>query len=80
MTTLTATEARKNFFQLMAQTNQSHHPVRIKGKNGNAVLMSEEDWDGLQETLFLLSIPNMRESILEGMAEPVESCVDELKW
>ena len=80
MTTLNATEARKNFFKLIIEANESHRPVRIKGKQGNTVLVAEEDWDSLQETLYLLSIPKMRESIVKGLAESIESCDENLKW
>ncbi len=63
MATLTASEARAGFYRLIDQTAESHKPVVISGKRGNAVLISEEDWSSIQETLYLLAIPNMRESI-----------------
>ena len=67
MTTVSATEARKRLYALIDEVGQSHEPVQITGKRGNAVLL-EDDWRAIQETLHLVSIPGMRESILEGMA------------
>ena len=67
MSSVTATEARSNLYRLMDETANSHEPVLISGKRNNAVLLSEEDWTAIQETLFLLSVPSMRESIREGM-------------
>lgn len=80
MHTLTASEARANLYRLMDQTAESHQPITIAGKRNNAVLVSAEDWSAIQETLYLLSIPNMRESIKEGMNESVEDCATELNW
>lgn len=80
MQTLTASEARANLYRLMDQTAESHQPIVIAGKRGNAVLLCAEDWNAIQESLFLLSIPGMRESIKAGMAEPAESCAKELDW
>lgn len=80
MTTITATEARKLLYKLLAEVAESHEPVQITGKRGNAVLVSEDDWRAVQETLHLLSVPGMRESIREGMATPVEECDEALAW
>ena len=80
MTTMSATEARKQLYKLLDDVSQSHEPVQITGKRGNAVLVSEDDWRAVQETLHLVSIPGMRESILEGMATPVDELEDELDW
>jgi prevent-host-death family protein len=80
MTTLTASEARANLYRLLDQAAESHQPILISGKRSNAVLISEDDWAAIQETLFLLSVPGMRESIKAGMAEPAESCATELDW
>ena len=66
MTTITATEARANLYRLMDAAAESHEPVVITGKRTRAVLVSEEDWKAMQETLFLLSVPGMRESISGG--------------
>lgn len=80
MTTLTASEARANLYRLMDEVAKSHQPITISGKRNNAVLVSEEDWAAIQETLFLLSVPGMRESIKAGLEEPVEECSEELDW
>ena len=80
MTTVTATEARKQLYKLINDLADSHEPVQITGKRGNAVLVGEDDWRAVQETLHLVSIPGMRESILEGMATPVEDLEDQLDW
>jgi prevent-host-death family protein len=80
MTTLTATEARANLYRLIDQTAESHQPIHIAGKRASAVLLSAEDWQAIQETLFLLSVPGMRESIKEGMAEPLGDSATELDW
>ena len=80
MTTLSASEARANLYRLIDETAQSHVPITISGKRGNAVLVSAEDWAAIQETLFLLSVPGMRESIKAGMAELVKACARKLDW
>jgi len=80
MTTITASEARAKFFRLIDEAATSHEPVLITGKRNKAVLISEEDWEAIQETLYLLSVPGMRESIREGMDTPVEECDEELEW
>jgi prevent-host-death family protein len=80
MRTLTASEARTNLYRLMDQLAESHQPILISGKRTNSVLLSAEDWDAIQETLYLLSVPGIRESIKEGMAEPVDECAKELDW
>ena len=80
MTTLTATEARANLYKLLDEVAETHQPVLITGKRANAILISEDDWRAIKETLFLLSIPGMRESILEGMQTPLDECADEVEW
>ncbi len=80
MTILNVTEARTNLYSLIDEAAATHKPITIKGKRGNAVLVSEEDWLAISETLHLLSIPGMRESIREGMNEPVDSCAKGLDW
>lgn len=80
MTTLTASKARALLYKLLDQAASSHEPIQITGKRSNAVLVSEDDWRSIQETLYLLSIPGMRESIRKGMKEPVGKCRTELKW
>lgn len=80
MATITATEARKDLYRLIGQVQDTHEPIQITGKRGNAVLVGEDDWRAVQETLFLLSVPGMRDSIVEGMATPVDELEDEPGW
>jgi len=80
MTAITASEARANLYRLIDEAASSHQPLLISGKRNKAVLVSEEDWTAIQETLFLFSVPDMRESIREGMATPVEECDEDLDW
>jgi prevent-host-death family protein len=80
MTTLTATEARKQLYSLLDDVSDSHEPIQITGKRNSAVLISETDWKAVQETLYLSSIPGMSESIKSGLAESVENCESELDW
>ena len=80
MTTVTASKARAGLNRLIDQTADSHQPVVISGKRSNAVLVSEEDWSAIQETLYLLAIPGMRKSILDAMAEPLAESKRILKW
>jgi len=80
MTVLTASDARANLYRLIDQTNSSHVPILISGKRNKAVLVSEDDWRSIQETLFLTSIPGMRESIIEEMKEPLEESTKEIDW
>jgi len=80
MKTLTITEARKNIYKLIDQANETHEPIQITGKRNNAVLVSQEDWRAIQETLYITSIPGMRESIIEGMKTPLTETTDKLKW
>ncbi len=75
-----ATDARSKLYRLIDEVTSSHNPITITGKRGNAVLLSEEDWRAIQETLFLLSIPGMRESIRKGLRTPVDECSEELDW
>ena len=80
MTTLTASQARAQLYKLVDRTADSHEPVQITGKRNNAVLVSEEDWRSIQETLYLLSIPGMRESIRKGLKTPIKKCSPNLDW
>ena len=80
MTTLTATEARKNLYNLVDDVSQSHEPIQIAGKRHAAVLISEDDWRAIQETLYLTSIPGMKESIVRGLKTPVSKLHRELDW
>ena len=74
MNSITVTDARKTLYQLINETADNHEPILISGKKANAVLISEEDWNALTETLHLLSIQGMRESIIEGLQIPLEDC------
>lgn len=80
MKTVNATTARKDLYNLIDETGQSHVPVYITGKRGNAVLVSEDDWNAMQETLYLLSIPDMGKSIKKGMETPLDDCTGEPDW
>jgi antitoxin YefM len=79
-TVLTASEARANLYRIIDEAADSHEPISITGKRANAVLVSESDWNAIQETLYLLSIPGMRESIKEGMATPAKKLSKKLGW
>jgi len=80
MTSLTVTEARANLYKLLDEVAASHEPILITGKRGNAILISEDDWRAIEETIYLLSIPGMRESIIEGMSESLDESADEVEW
>ncbi|MDE2617956.1 MAG: type II toxin-antitoxin system Phd/YefM family antitoxin [Burkholderiales bacterium] len=81
MTTLvTASEARAGLYRLIDQTAESHQPILISGKRSSAVLVSAEDWQAIRETLYLLAIPGMCESIKKGMAEPLDKSAKDLRW
>ncbi len=80
MKILSVTEARKNIYKLINQASDSHEPIHITGKNNNAVLIGEDDWRAIQETIYLLSVPGMRDSIVEGMKTPLSKTASKLKW
>lgn len=80
MASLTATEARKRLYSLVEEVKESHEPVQIVGKRNSAVLVSEEDWRAIQETIYLTSIPGMRESIQVGLKTPIEKCDEDIDW
>lgn len=80
MTTLNATEARSKLYNLIDEASETHKPIVITGKRSNAVLVSEEDWNAINETLYLVSIPGMRESIREGMDTPLDECDKDIEW
>ena len=80
MTTFNATEARSKLYSLIDEAITTHKPITITGKRGNAVLLAEDDWNAINETLFLLSIPGMRESIREGMESDIEDASTKLDW
>ena len=80
MTSMTATEARRLLYSLLDDVAESHEPLQIAGKRHSAVLIAEEDWRAVQETLYLTSTPGMRDSILKGLKTPVVKCAKELGW
>ena len=80
MTILNATEARSRLYSLIDEAAETHQPIVITGKRGNAVLVSEDDWNSIAETLHLLSVPGMRGSIQEGMEAPIDACSKALDW
>ncbi len=80
MSTLNVTEARSNLYKLIDETAETHEPILITGKRGNAVLLAEEDWRAINESLYLLSIPGMRESIREGLSTELTDCEKDLDW
>mgnify|MGYP001226901001 FL=1 len=80
MISITATQARKQLYGLLDDVADSHEPVQIAGKRHSAVLISEDDWRAVQETLYLTGISGMRESILKGLKTPVDKCAKELEW
>ena len=80
MTSITATQARKQLYTLLDDVSESHEPIQIAGKRHSAVLVCEEDWRAVEETLYLNSVPGMRDSILEGLATPIDECDKELAW
>ena len=80
MKSIPVTQARSLLYKLLDEATQSHEPVQITGKRGNVILVSEDDWEAINETLYLLSIPGMRESIQEGLRTPVEECIEDLQW
>ncbi|MGO8822234.1 MAG: type II toxin-antitoxin system Phd/YefM family antitoxin [Desulfomonilaceae bacterium] len=80
MNTINVTQARSQLYKLIDEIALSHEPVQISGKRGNAILISEEDWRSIQETLYLTSIPGMRESIRQGLETPVEECSENPGW
>ncbi len=80
MNTMNASEAREKLYRLLDETAAAHEPVLITGRRSNGVLLGEEDWNAIQETLYLLSIPGMRESIRKGLATPVDKCAKKPGW
>jgi len=80
MTSIPVTKARSKLYQLLDAVAGSHEPIQITGKRSNAVLVSEEDWRSIQETLYLMSIPGMRDSIRKRMAEPLKKALKKPGW
>jgi antitoxin YefM len=80
MTSIPVTQARSRLYQLVDDTSSTHEPIQITGKRSNAVLVSEEDWRSIQETLYLVSLPGMRDSIRKGLKEPLSKSSSALTW
>lgn len=80
MAVFTASKARSQLYRLIDQASESHEPLFITGKRSNAVMIGEEDWNAIQETLYLTSVPGMRESIKKGLKTPLKNCSKQLKW
>ena len=80
MTGITASKARASLYRLIDETANAHEPILITGKRHNAILVGEDDWQAIQETLYLLSVPGMRETIREGLAAPLAELTEELDW
>ena len=79
-TLLTTTQARANLYRLIDEGAMSHTPIIITGKQNNAVLVSQSDWDAMQETLYLMSVPGMRESIKKGLQTAIADCSEIVEW
>ena len=80
MMTYPVKKAKVNLERLILQTDQAHIPIIITGTQGNAVLIAEDDWNSIQKTLYLVFLPEMRDSIIEGMKPPIEECFEVLDW
>lgn len=80
MNIITTTQARANLYRLVDEVTELHTPIVITGKLHNAVLVALSDWESMQETLYLMSIPGMRESIIEGLNAPDDEYFKELDW
>jgi antitoxin YefM len=80
MEALTASQARSNLYRIIDQAATNHEPIVITGKRNSVVLVSAEDWLSIQETIYLLSVPGMRESIQQGLQSSVDDCAKELPW
>jgi antitoxin YefM len=80
MSTMTASQVRKQLYRLLDKAAETHEPIHITGKRSHGVLVAEEDWRAIQETLYLLSIPRMRESIRRGLRTPISSCSEKPGW
>ena len=79
-TNMTASQARGKLYRLLDEVTESHEPVLITGRRSNGILVSEDDWRCIQETLYLMSLPGMRESLREGLATSVKKCSKRLAW
>ena len=80
MKVISASKARAHLYRLLDEAAESHEPIEITSKRSNAILIDKKDWKAAQETLYLLSIPRMRESIRKGLKTPIEKCSEKLDW
>ena len=82
MTNVNITNFRKDIYELLEQTIKYNEPINITTKNGNAVVLSEEDYNNLMETLYISSIPKLKEDIVKGLKEDIKDCIkeDEVDW
>jgi antitoxin YefM len=80
MSSINVTNARKQLYKIIQDVNESHEPVHIISKKGSVVMVSEEDWKSIEETLYVTSIPGLRDSIIAGLNEPLDNCSDNLDW
>lgn len=80
MSSINITNARKDLYRIVESVNETHDPIHITGKNSSAVLIGEDDWKSIEETLYLLSIPGMRDSIIDGMKTPIDKLESDLDW
>lgn len=82
MTNTNITNFRKDIYELLEQTIKFNEPINISTKNGNAIVLSEEDYNNLMETLYISAIPKLKEDIIKGLKEPLEDCIDEdeVEW
>ena len=82
MTNVNVTNFRKDIYELLDQTIKYNEQINISTKNGNAIVLSEEDYNNIMETLYISSIPGLKEDIIKGLKEPIDECVDEkeVKW
>ncbi len=80
MSSINITNARKDLYKIVESVNESHEPIHITGKKSSAVLVGEDDWKSIEETIYLSSIPGMRESIIDGMKTPIDKLESDLDW
>ena len=80
MSSINITNARKDLYRIVESVNETHEPIHITGKKSSAVLVGEDDWKSIEETLYLSSIPGMRESIIAGMKTPIDKLESDLDW
>jgi antitoxin YefM len=77
---MTVSQARINIYKIMDETSQTHQPIMITGKRNNVVMISEEDWNAIEETLYLNSVTGMADSIKEAMDAPDSEFSEDIEW